>query len=186
LSVLTTNQKGAIAEAAIMKAALEVRYDVYRPAIEGGRYDLIFDTGERLLRIQCKWSPLHEDVIVIRSYSTRRTRAGAVRRAYVRGEFDALAAYCPALERCYLIPYEAINGLTQLHLRVGPTKNHQQAGIRLASHYEFGAKIAQTSLGPIAQLGERRDGIAEVAGSIPAGSMESSLVPLPAFCPKEE
>ena len=46
MSVLTTNQKGAIAEAAIMKAGLEMQYDVYRPAIEGGRYDLIFDTGE--------------------------------------------------------------------------------------------------------------------------------------------
>jgi len=35
LPVLTTNQKGAIAEAAIMKAAFEVGYEVYRPAIEG-------------------------------------------------------------------------------------------------------------------------------------------------------
>ena len=52
--MLTTNQKGAVAEAAITKVALEVGYDVYRPAIEGGRYDLIFDAGERLLRVQCK------------------------------------------------------------------------------------------------------------------------------------
>jgi hypothetical protein len=35
MSVLTTNQKGAIAEAAIMKAGFEMQYDVYRPAIEG-------------------------------------------------------------------------------------------------------------------------------------------------------
>ena len=50
LSVLTTNAKGAIAETAIAKAALEVGYDVYRPMFEGGRYDLIFDTGEKLLQ----------------------------------------------------------------------------------------------------------------------------------------
>jgi hypothetical protein len=37
LSLLTTNQKGAIAEAAIMKAGLEMQYDIYRPVIEGGR-----------------------------------------------------------------------------------------------------------------------------------------------------
>jgi hypothetical protein len=54
--VLTTNQKGAIAEAAIMKAAFELGYDVYRPAIEGGRYDLIIDLEPRLLRVQCKWA----------------------------------------------------------------------------------------------------------------------------------
>ena len=153
-----------------MKAALHVKCDVYRPVFEGGRYDLVFDTGNRLLRVQCKWAPLRGDVIVIRSYSTRRTAYGLVRRPYVAGEFDALAAYAPDLERCYLIPYDAIDGRTQLHLRVGPTLNNQRQGIRLASHYEFGATLRQTSQGPIAQLGERLDGIQKVAGSSPAGS----------------
>jgi PD-(D/E)XK nuclease superfamily protein len=170
LPVLTTNQKGAIAEAAVTKAALDARYDVYRPSFEGGRYDLIFDTGDRLLRVQCKWAPLHGDVVVIRSYSTRRSAAGILRKPYVTGEFDALAAYCAALDRCYLIPYGAIDGATQLHLRLGPAKNNQQRGIRLASHYEFGATLPLTRLGPIAQLGERRHGMAEVVGSIPTGS----------------
>ncbi len=153
-----------------MKAGLEMSYDVYRPAIEGGRYDLIFDTGERLLRVQCKWAPLHGEVVIIRSYSTRRARSGLVRRPYVHGEFDALAAYCPDLDRCYLIPYEAIDGALQLHLRISAPRNNQRLGIRLASDYEFGAKLPQTTLGPIAQLGERRHGMAEVVGSSPTGS----------------
>ncbi len=75
LSVLTTIQKGAVAEAAITKAALELGYDVYRPAVEGGRYDLIFDISKRLVRVQCKWAPLQGDVVIIRSYSTRRASA---------------------------------------------------------------------------------------------------------------
>ena len=116
--MLTTNQKGAIAEAAITKAALEMSYGVYRPAGEGGRYDLIFDTGEELLRIQCKWASLKDEVVIIRSYSTRRTRSGLIRKPYVHGEFDALAAYCAELDRCYLLPYAAINGAIQLHLRI--------------------------------------------------------------------
>jgi hypothetical protein len=37
LRELTTNQKGAVAEAAIAKAAFEPGIEVYRPAIEGGR-----------------------------------------------------------------------------------------------------------------------------------------------------
>src|SRR3954453_13301513 len=168
--MLTTNQKGAIAEAAITKAALELRFHVYRPAIDGGRYDLIFDSGSALLRIQCKWAPLQRNVVVIRSYSSRRARSGLVRRPYVTGEFDALAAYCPELDRCYLIPYEAIDGLVQIHLRVSPTKNNQRLGVRPASDFEFGATMPQTRLGPIAQLGERRHGMAEVVGSSPTGS----------------
>jgi hypothetical protein len=155
LSVLTTNQKGAIAEAAIMKAAFEAGYDVYRPAIEGGRYDLIFDTGDELLRVQCKWAPLQRGVVVLRAYSSRRTRAGVRRRSYVAGELDAIAAYCSDLRRCYLIPYQAIDGMSHVSLRVFPTRNNQRLGVRGANLYEFGATLPQATLGPIAQLGER-------------------------------
>lgn len=54
LSHMTTNQKGAITEAAIVYAALGRGIDVYEPIGEGGRYDLIFDLGTRLVRVQCK------------------------------------------------------------------------------------------------------------------------------------
>jgi hypothetical protein len=146
--LLTTNQKGAIAETALAKAALEMGYDVYRPMIEGGRYDLIFDTGERLLRVQCKWAPLSGDVVIVRSYSTRRNADGLLRKPYVEGDFDAMGAYCAALERCYLIPYEAISGAVQVQLRVNPARNNQHIGIRLASHYEFGATLPDEAAGP--------------------------------------
>jgi PD-(D/E)XK endonuclease len=168
--VLTTNQKGAIAEAAITKAALELGYGVYRPSIEGGRYDLIFDTGETLQRVQCKWAPVTGEVIVVRVYSTRRTATGLRRNTYKPGEFDVLAAYCAAIDRVYAIPYEQIAGASQLLLRLSPARNNQRIGIRTAKDFEFGARLPQTSLGPIAQLGERRHGMAEVVGSSPTGS----------------
>jgi hypothetical protein len=168
--VLTTNQKGAIAEAAIRKAAMELGYGVYRPAIEGGRYDLIFDTGDELQRVQCKWAPLHGEVVVIRAYSTRRTATGLRRNAYKPGEFDVLAAYCAALDRVYVVPYERIAGASHLQLRVSPARNNQRVGIRAAKEFEFGATLPQIALGPIAQLGERRHGMAEAVGSSPTGS----------------
>ena len=40
--MLTTNQKGAIAEMKIAVAAIDLGLEVYRPVVEGGRYDLIF------------------------------------------------------------------------------------------------------------------------------------------------
>jgi hypothetical protein len=39
--MLTTDQKGNIAETAIVAAAVKLRADVYRPVGEGGRYDVI-------------------------------------------------------------------------------------------------------------------------------------------------
>ena len=50
---LTTNQKGAIAEEAIAAEAVKLGITVCRPNLDA-RYDLIFDLGSRLLRVQCK------------------------------------------------------------------------------------------------------------------------------------
>jgi hypothetical protein len=100
---LTTDQKGAIAEAGITYAAVQLGIDVYRPIFEGGRYDLIFDLCHSLLRVQCTWAPRRRDVIVVRCYSCCRTRDGFVRRSYTAHEVDAIAAYCPDNGTCYLM-----------------------------------------------------------------------------------
>jgi hypothetical protein len=166
---LTTDQKGAIAELAIAKAAIELGIDVYRPVAEGGRYDLIFELGKRLVRVQCKWASRYGDVLVVRCYSARRTRDGLVRRPYEPGEVDAFAAYCPDLDRCYFLPYDAFPRRNQIQLRVASTRNNQRLRINWAENFEFSATLARVP-GAIAQLGERLDGIQKVAGSSPAGS----------------
>ena len=40
LPELTTDQKGAIAETAIVHEAVKLGIEVYRPVMEGGRFDL--------------------------------------------------------------------------------------------------------------------------------------------------
>ncbi|HKY12549.1 MAG TPA: group I intron-associated PD-(D/E)XK endonuclease [Gaiellaceae bacterium] len=49
--MLTTDQKGAIAEMGITWHATQFGVDVYKPVAEGGRYDLIFDFADRLWRV---------------------------------------------------------------------------------------------------------------------------------------
>jgi PD-(D/E)XK endonuclease len=137
---------------------------------EGGRYDLIFDLADGLVRVQCKWAPRYGDVIVVRCYSTRRNRHGLMRRAYQPTEVDAFAAYCPDLDRCYYLPYDAFPRRNQIQLRLAQSRNNQRVGINWAEAYEFGATLARVP-GAIAQLGERLDGIQKVAGSSPAGSI---------------
>jgi hypothetical protein len=94
IRMLTTDQKGAIAEAAVIKAAVELGVIVSRPVVEC-RYDLIFDVASRLLRVQCKWAHCDGEVIAVRCYSTRRDATGFVRRAYDRTEVDVFGVYCP-------------------------------------------------------------------------------------------
>ena len=166
--MLTTDQKGAIAETAIALEASKLGIEVYRPMAEGGCFDMIFLLGDELVRVQCKWAPRLGDAIIVRSYSSRRTRDGLRRRIYTANEIDALAAYCPDNERCYYVPFESFSARTQIHLRLAATQNNQRLGIRWAEDYEFAAKLSR--YGAVAQLGERWRGTPKATGSSPVGS----------------
>ena len=61
-----SNHKGAIAELKIATAATELGIDVLRPMAEHGRYDLGFELGRRILRVQCKWGGLDRKAGVIK------------------------------------------------------------------------------------------------------------------------
>jgi hypothetical protein len=139
--VLTTDQKGAIAESAIAHAAIRLGVDVYRPLVEGGRYDLILDVGSALLRTQCKWAPLRHEVVVIRCYSCRRAREGLRRRGYEAAEVDVIAAYCPDVDRCFFVPSERFEGHFQLLLRLAPSRNNQRLGVNWADDFDLEARL---------------------------------------------
>jgi hypothetical protein len=145
--MLTTDQKGAVAEVAIMMQALKLGIDVYKPCFEGGRYDLIFGLDSRLLRIQCKWATVRKNVVTIQCYSSRRGPDGYIKRAYSSSEIDALAAYCPDLERCFLVPISRIDGRPTVHLRIAPARNNQVQGVNQAEDFDFAATL-RTLTGP--------------------------------------
>jgi prevent-host-death family protein len=167
---LDTNQKGNVAEAEIAAAAVRAGVPVLKPLVEHGRYDLAFDLGTRLARIQCKWASKTEDVVVIRLSGYRLTSRGPVKSTYAADEIDAVAAYCDELDRSYLIPSALVAGAYSLQLRVNSPRNGQKAALHWATDYELP--------GAIAQLGERLSGTQEVAGSSPASS--TSPPPTPA------
>ena len=144
--MLTTNQKGAIAETAIAHEAVKLGIGVLKPMWDM-RYDLVFDTGADLLRVQCKWAVRQGDVIGVGTRRCRRSRAGLVHRSYEAGEIDAIAAYCPDVECCYLLPQALSVNRTVVLLRLEPTRNNQRSGIRWARDYELGARLGAL-LGP--------------------------------------
>jgi hypothetical protein len=167
-SIFSSDQKGSIAETAIIHAAVKLGIDVYKPVSDGTRYDLIFDVGQRLIRVQCKWVRRYGDVLIVRSYSNRRARDGLVKRVYTAHEIDALALYCAELDSHYFLPIEFFDGQSQIHLRLACARNKQTAGVHLAEEFEFDATLGNH--GAVAQLGERLAGSQKAAGSSPAGS----------------
>jgi hypothetical protein len=162
--VLTSNEKGNIAEAAIALEAIKLGIDVLKPIAEHGRYDLLFDIGGHIIRVQCKWGALDRSagVICVRVGGSRHTPAGYVRSTYSGDEVDAIAVYCGELDEAFLVPIEVAEGRSAIRLRIEPPKNAQRACINLASEYRLGA---------IAQLGERPAGSREVVGSSPTSSI---------------
>ena len=143
----STDQKGAIAESAIAAAAIKIGIDVYRPLQEGGRYDLVFDLGARLLRVQCKWAVRVGDVVVVRCYSSRRAVEGMRVRKYTAKEVDVIVAYCFDTDRSYVVLPKHFVGRRQLHLRLAPSRNNQREGINWADDFAL-EHLQSGTLGP--------------------------------------
>jgi prevent-host-death family protein len=163
---LTTNQKGAIAEAAIALEAVELGIVVSRPD-QDARYDLIFDTGKALLRVQCKCGQLDEEagVIKVNLETSWCTPNGYAKNPYLAGEVDLFAVYCAGHDR-YLLDAARLVGRRAIWLRLTAPRNSQRACVNLASDFSFA--------GAVAQLGERGAGSAQVRGSSPLSSTSSA------------
>jgi prevent-host-death family protein len=159
--------KGNAAELAIAAEAAKLGLTVLMPMTEHERYDLVLGIGGELLRVQCKWASLRDEVIRIRfDCSYHSPTRGYVRTTYAIEEVDAIAVYCGDLDKCYLLPIADFAGKNSAHLRVGPARNNQRASLHWATAYEFP--------GAVAQLEERRHGMAEVRGSSPLSSTVDS------------
>jgi hypothetical protein len=70
---MNSNQKGAIAEAAIAYEAVRLGLEVMRPVSDHCRYDLVFGLGSTLLRVQCKSATRNGEIVAIRLVSSWHT-----------------------------------------------------------------------------------------------------------------
>jgi PD-(D/E)XK nuclease superfamily protein len=155
------NRKGNAAELAIAAEAARLGLEVWHPLTEHGRADLILGIDGQMVRVQCKWARRRGDVIFVPLQTSRRGRDGYVRSCYNAREIDAVGAYCDELNSCFLIPIGVAEDKAAISLRLAPARNGQRAALHWAEQYRLGA---------VAQLEERRHGMAEVRGSSPLSS----------------
>ena len=166
---MDANRKGAIAEAEIALAAIRRGIPVLKPVAEHGRYDLGFELGGRILRVQCKWASFDEaaGVIKVGLQGSWLSPHGYVRSSYSEDEIDLVAVYCGDLDRCYLLPGALVAGRRAIYLRVSPSRNAQRACINLAADFEF--------TGAVAQLEEHQSGTLGARGSSPLSSTPTAV-----------
>ncbi len=152
---MNSNVKGAVAEQAIVLAAVRAGIRVLRPVAEHGRTDLALEIGGDLFRVQVKWGRLSamRDVVIALLRTSRCTTRGHVRTTYTEGEVDLFAVYCGELDRSFLLPAARFIGRQHVSLRLMPARNGQQACINLADDFTFDGAVAQLARAPRWQRG---------------------------------
>lgn len=159
---MDSNRKGALAEAKVVAEAVELGIGVLKPVAEHGRYDLAFDLGSIIVRVQCKWGVVSRGVVKARVGSCRHSPTrDYVRSSYSPAEVDAVAIYAAAIDECFCLPISVVAAQSTIHLRLDEPKNNQRGAIHWAADYRLGA---------VAQLAERSAGSRKVGGSNPPSS----------------
>jgi PD-(D/E)XK endonuclease len=131
--------KGRHSETKIAAAATELDIPVLGPITEHARYDLAFEIGGAILRVQCKWGALDNNgaLIKVSLRSSWCTPSGYEHRQYKADEIDLVAVYCGELDRCYLLPHELAVGRRGIWLRLTPPKTLSELPLilRLSSSF---------------------------------------------------
>ena len=138
---------------------------VLKPLAEHGRYDLIFDVGSQLLRIQCKWGSMIGEARVGPGPHglPRVTRRGAMFSARTRRR-----------DRC---AWRLLRRSRRDLPRTDRTGRRSEAAVISGSVRPETASVPDYILaadhrlsGAVAQLGERRSGTPKATGSSPVSS----------------
>lgn len=134
---LNLKGKGDLAE---LMVAADLRRRGFKIAIPFGEdcdFDLVLIRGDRLERVQVKYTESDGVVIPVRCVSHSLTK-GKVRRTkhYTAETIDRLAVYDRTSSRCYYVPAAELgNGRSVLHLRLKPSRNGQSIGTQPAEDY---------------------------------------------------
>ena len=133
---------GEHSEAIIIAKLLEVGYHVFVPFGDNLRCDVVIEDADgKFWKIQCKTGWTENDGAYIEfatSSSYYHTKAGRTdhgRKDY-RGEIDYFAVYSPETTKVYIVPIDQVS-VTSAMLRLKPTKNNQEKGVRWAKDYEL-------------------------------------------------
>jgi hypothetical protein len=116
---MDTKLKGDIAEQAVVLHALKRGWGVLRPVGDRLPYDLVFDTGNRLVKIQVKaaWLDLPSGNYVVDNRRTKTNRRQMLRAPYQTSDFEFAIAYIAELEVFYIFPSETfISYGSEIHL----------------------------------------------------------------------
>lgn len=133
-----TAKQGEITESMVLARLIQSGYSCLLPWGHDHRYDIAIDDNGKLIRIQCKTARYKGKGVLEFNTTITYARVGGkphIRKGY-KGEADYFGVYSPYTGKIYLVPVNEIpSGLASLRLH--PTKNNQEKGVRWAKDYEM-------------------------------------------------
>ncbi|MGL5921322.1 group I intron-associated PD-(D/E)XK endonuclease [Chroococcidiopsis sp.] len=116
---MDTKLKGDIAEQAAVFHAVKRGWGVLKPIGDRLPYDLVFDVGGVLVKIQVKyaWFDSPSGNYVVDNRWTKTNRRLMVREAYKQSDFDFALVYIENLDLFYVFPVDVFIGYgSEIHL----------------------------------------------------------------------
>lgn len=137
LLLIDNSIKGGIAQAKAEIRALEKGFIISKPIIEGTRYDMILDDGEKLSRVQVKYAggkqTSSNGCVVVDFRKTSNN--GKVKEGYSSKEVDVIIVYIPQVDKLCWFPTKLLEGKTTLTIRYEKAKNNQTKNVILVDDY---------------------------------------------------
>lgn len=128
--------KGDLAELKVIEWCLQKGYTPLTPfgGANNCRYDIAYDDGKSIKRVQVKCRSLYDDKLQIQITKQQNGRPGLV-LTYTENEFDKFILYCPDTDKLYDIPFNLFEGRNCLVFRNNPPKNNQKIGVKILNDY---------------------------------------------------
>ncbi len=150
----STSQNGMIGETAVLNRLVQLGYEVLLPWHHDSGYDLAYyiekeeqhfgffvHTERQLVRIQCKTAWLSKDGACLIFNTSTVSMGGAdvwkKKKSGYRNRADWFGVYSPATEKVYMVSVWDAPDASNMILRLKPTKNNQNKGVKWAKDYEF-------------------------------------------------
>lgn len=136
---MSTISVGNESESAVMFAYIKAGFHVSIPFGNGCPYNLVVDTGARLLKIQVKTAWQHNGHLIYQCQRRIKDAKQNGMRRYSDNEVDFFAVHFPLDGSIYVVPFWASGG--RGCLRLNPALNGQRKMIRWAADYKWETHI---------------------------------------------
>jgi PD-(D/E)XK endonuclease len=154
---MDTKLKGDIAEQAAILQALKRGWGVLRPVGDRLPYDLVFDVGSGLVKVQVKSAWLDESSgnYVVDNRRTKTNRRQILREVYQVSDFDMALAYVESLDLFYVFPASVfISYGSEIHLVEAEKRQRKPRSAQYRDRWDLITPIpSQASANQVQKLG---------------------------------